>query len=419
MKVLAIFVIAVFSFAEINKYLEAVKKTSDSKIDELMIKEMKVSKNSVVSSLYPKVSIFSSIEHFSSPTSLRPLPPTEVNEIAKQGGGYPFSQNIEKIGFSVSMPLFIKSIYDNKKRMEYLLRASKYQSQINILKREALLIVEISNYNYLLDLKEALLQKKSSIIKTINAIKVGVEVGRIPEFKLIRLKDALLSIELKIKSIENAINKSKSKIYQLTKLQVDKKINFKSFMPQKKEFLSLKPIKEKIIASKYLIKSSEDKFLPKFSLVTNGYRAFAKAYDNDKDLALNFASIGIYMEWSVFDRKNSSEIQKSKLEYMKNRLLFQKTLKDLEANEKELLNNIKNLENAIKLAKKSLKLKEDLLKKAKVAFELNEMNVDEYLGYEDELADVKAKLSEFIALKNSMIANLAFIYGSNYKRIFK
>jgi hypothetical protein len=419
MKKVMLLSVAVFAFAGIDKYLDAVKKIPDTKIDELMVKEMKINKKSVVYSLYPKVDIFANAIHYSNPASLRPLPPTEAAKIGMSGGGYPFSQNIEKIGFNISMPLFIKEIYDNKKKMEYLLKSTKYQAKLNLLKREALLIGEISNFNYLVDLKKALLKKKDSIKTTIKAIEVSVKVGRVPEFKLERLKDALLNIDIKIQNINNLLNSSKANIYKLTKLKIDKKVTFEVFMPKKQQFLALKPIENLITASKYSITASKDKYIPKLSLIAQGYRAFGKAYDNGKSLALNFANVGIYLNWEIFNKKNSSSVQKAKVEYMKNTLLFQKTLKDLKAQERELLANIKSLKKAILMAKKSVEIKKELLKSAKVAFKLNEMTVDEYLTYEDDLAQARADLANLIALKSKMVANLAFIYGENFKKVFK
>jgi hypothetical protein len=71
------------------------------------------------------------------------------------------------------------------------------------------------------------------------------------------------------------------------------------------------------------------------------------------------------------------------------------------------------------LTKDSIGLKEELLKGAKVAFKLDRMSVDEYLKYEDALANEKANLANLIALKNSLISQKALIYGKNLKKVFK
>ncbi|WP_024789271.1 TolC family protein [Lebetimonas sp. JH292] len=190
----------------LNELFNAIKKTPDTKIDNLLIKKTKTLKKEIIGSLYPSVSIFASSEHFSSPTNIKPLPPTKSQQIGMQHGGYWFSQNINKIGFSASMPIFVKNIYDTKSKISHLLIASKYKAKINLLKRESLLITLLSKYNYLIKLKKALNDEKNSIETTLNAINVGVKVGRIPAFNALRLKDALNQINIKISGINTQID---------------------------------------------------------------------------------------------------------------------------------------------------------------------------------------------------------------------
>ena len=124
--------VAVFSYGGVFDYLDALKKMPEFKMDNLGIKEAKVNKKSVVSELYPKVNLYSNATHYSLPVSLRPIIPGQ-SEVA-------FSQNVEKIGVNFSLPLFVKEIYDNKRKVEALLKASKYKAKLNFLQREALLM---------------------------------------------------------------------------------------------------------------------------------------------------------------------------------------------------------------------------------------------------------------------------------------
>jgi outer membrane protein TolC len=317
------------------------------------------------------------------------------------------------------MPLFVKEIYDNKKRMDFLLKATKYQAKLNLLKREAALITLVSDLNYLFDLKKALKTQQNSIQTTCNAIKVGVNVGRIPAFKLLRLKDALNQIKIKISEIDTKMEDVKAKIYVLTDMYVNKPVNFTDYKINKGEFFALKPLKENLKASYYEIKSKKDAYLPKLSLKIQGNRAFAKAYNNDGNVALNYASAGIYVSWDIFDRKNGSEIQKAKIAQTKTELQIQKTLNDLTSQITDINKNLKQINRQLLLTKESIELKKELLKGAKTAFKLGTMTVDEYLGYEDDLAKAKADLANLVALKNSLLAQKAFIYGKNLKKVFK
>ena len=122
---------------------------------------------------------------------------------------------------------------------------------------------------------------------------------------------------------------------------------------------------------------------------------------------------------SIFDKTTNAQIQKSKIAILKSNLQIQKTLKDLNAEVMKIANSLKEIKKSIKLTQNSIELKEELLKGAKEAFKLNTMSVDEYLRYEDDISNTKANLANLIATKNSLLANLAFIYGNNLERIFK
>ena len=419
-KVLILSIALILNASELTNLFEAIKKTPDTKIDNVLVKQTKIIKKEVTGNLYPKLNLFANYEHFSAPADVKPMPPTIAATLAKEGKGYWWSQNIKKIGFVATMPLFVKQIYDTKNKISHLITASKYKAKLNLLKREALLVALVSKLDYLYALKKAVIQKQHSIQTTYNAIKVGVKIGRIPKFKLLRLQDALNQIQIKITQINSFIDSVISQIYQLTQIKIDKPLNFQVIRNiEKQSFLAIKPLKEKQEADYYEIKSQKDKFLPNFLLKAQGYRAFANAYNNDEHLALNFASIGIYLNWNIFDKSNFAAIEKSKLERLKTDLTIQKTLKDLNAEVMKINSTLKEIKKAIVLTQNSIGIKEELLKSAKEAFKLNTMTVDEYLGYEDDLANARANLANLIATKNTLLANLAFIYGNNLERIFK
>ena len=405
--------------ATITELFNAIEKTPDYKLDTIAKKEMKINKNSVVSSLYPKITLQASAEHFNRYNSIVPLTPTESGELLKTNSDIPFSQNIQRVGFEVSMPLFIKSIYDNKDKMNYLLKATNYQTKINLYKKQTLLVGYLSKLDYLFALQKALLKQQSSIQTTYDGIKKGVEVGRIPEFKLLRLQDSLNQIKIKLENIKQNLDEIKANIFKLTNININEFVAFKSLPVQKGEFISLKPLKEQLQANNYGLKAKKDNFYPKIIVKIQGNRAFAKAYNTGDEISEDFASAGIYLSWNIFDKKNNSDIQKSKIEILKSELKIAKTKKDLEAEIKKIDDSLKSINNQILLTKDSLSVKKELLKSAKVAFKLNRMTVDEYLKYEDDLAKTRADLASLEANKNMLKANKALIYGENLKKVFK
>jgi len=405
--------------ATITELFNAIEKTPDYKLDSIAKKEMKINKNSVVSSLYPKLTLQASAEHFNRYNSIVPLTPTQSAELTKTNGDIPFSQNIQRIGFEISMPLFIKSIYDNKNKMTYLVNATNYQTKINLYKKQTLLVGYLSKFDYLFALKKALLKQQNSIQTTYDGMKKGVKIGRIPEFKLLRLQDSLNQIKIKLSSVNQNIDEVKASILKVTNIELDSPISFDSMPIENGEFIALKPLKETLKANEYGLKAKKDNNYPKVIIKIQGNRAYAKAYNTDNDISEDFASAGIYLSWDIFNKKNNSDIQKSKIELIKNKLEIAKTKKDLMADVVKIDKSLKEIERQVLITKDSIKVKEELLKGAKVAFKLNRMTVDEYLKYEDDLARIRADFANLIANKNMLKAQKALIYGKNLKKVFK
>ena len=126
-----------------------------------------------------------------------------------------------------------------------------------------------------------------------------------------------------------------------------------------------------------------------------------------------------YLLWNIFDKVANKDVQKAKIALIKDKLNLTKNEKDLTAEANKLTYNLVLIKKEITSAKKSIKLKKELLASAKIAFSNQAMNVDEYLGYETDLANSKATLAGLNAQLSETVANLAFIYGNDFNSIFK
>jgi outer membrane protein TolC len=404
----------------LTQLFDAVQKAPETKIDDVIAKNMKLNREEVKSSLLPKVTLNASIEHYNRDMSLVPLTPTESKKEQINKESLPFGQDIAKIGVGLSMPLFVKEISENEKKMSYLLKAVKEKSKIDLLKRDALLIGLLSNFSYLEDLKIALKSKQFSIKETIKSIKTGVDAGAIPEFNLIRLQDALTQIDIKLNDIDTKINSIKSQLYKLTNVVVDYPMNITFTTYQKDEFVALKPIESTIQADeKNIDAKNATRWLPKLFLKANIMEGYVKSYNTDDIDNRRIANVGFYLQWNLFNKVADKDIQKAKIALIKDKLNLSKTEKDLTAEANKLTYDLELIQKKIASAKKSLEFKKELLKSAKVAFRNQSMTVDEYLGYETDLANIKATLSSLNAQKKETIANLAFIYGNDFNSIFK
>ncbi len=417
--IIASSLVAYLGATTLNELFDGIKNAPQTKIDWLMKKNMVENKKSVEYSLYPKISLSGSVEHFNRYVSLVPLTPTESAELTKNKDSLPFGQNVQKVGIVLSMPIYIREIYKNKQKMSYLVQSAQYKNKISLLSREVLIINLVSNYDYLNKLKFALEQKKFSILETIKAIKIGVKNGAIPEFNLLRLQDSLNQIKINILNTKTEIAKTKAQIFSLTNVVIDNPINIVGGIYQKGDFLKIKPLKMELLADQKNVEAKKALWWPKITLQTKAMRSWTKAYNTNDEIGENQASVGVYLQWDLFDRKNNSDIQKAKISLNKDTWQIRKTRQELESEVLKLTENMDYIKQQITLTKHSLKIKTELLKSAKVAFENQAMNVDEYLKYEDDLFDTKANLAKLEAQKNITLANIAFIYGNDITKVFK
>jgi len=104
---------------------------------------------------------------------------------------------------------------------------------------------------------------------------------------------------------------------------------------------------------------------------------------------------------------------------MKSQTELEQTKHTLEVQAKSLNNEIALIKRSITLSQKSIQDQEKLLKIAKVSLDNESITQEEYLRYEDALADAKANLYKFRAKEWLDIAQLAVIYGNDLREIVK
>jgi len=121
----------------------------------------------------------------------------------------------------------------------------------------------------------------------------------------------------------------------------------------------------------------------------------------------------------IFDHSKTTASEEAKVAYLQKKTEYEKTRHTLAVQASQLTREIGLLKRSITLAKKSVANQQKLLKIAKVSFANGNITEEEYLRYEDALANARANLYSFQAKKWQDIAQLAVIYGNDMKRIVK
>ena len=243
---------------------EALKNHSQTKFDTLLVQKAAVSSSQVTSQLYPTINLFGTYDNYSSPTNLRPITPNEIQPMLAIGSttAQPYSTNIYKAGANFSMPIFVKSIYTAVQKAQALQKSLLAKKRINLLKNEAILVGSNANFLYLEKLKESLHAKKKSLYTTEKILKMKVNNGRVPTSALYKIDDAINQIDITINNIEIQNKKLISTIETLTNIKLQKPITMQGIQKiQKSNLGSLKPLQEKIKASRLELKSQKERLL--------------------------------------------------------------------------------------------------------------------------------------------------------------
>jgi hypothetical protein len=85
----------------------------------------------------------------------------------------------------------------------------------------------------------------------------------------------------------------------------------------------------------------------------------------------------------------------------------------------QLENSLRLLENSAELYTNSIRDKEELLEMARVSYTVNQMTIDDYLKYEDDVVLEKTKLFKAQSQSWQVLMKLAVIYGNDIQTLVK
>jgi outer membrane protein TolC len=405
----------------ITSLLNTLEQRPEHRLDMIDVKKSNLDSQSISDKLMPTVNIFGGYEVYSSPNGLVPVPPNKLIGMVKdQSIGQPFSKNIFREGVNFTWPLFVKSVYTLEDKAELLHLAAKEKKKLNLLQREALVVGSVAQLRYLESLKAALIAKKHSILETENITKLKIKEGRTPQSALFILQSNINTLEININNIEQNINLIYSKVDTLTGVSLKQSLPIRLKHKIKKgEIFALKPLKRKLEATQKEVQATNEAYYP--SVLTKGNYTYSQgdAYNNGNTLHESFGMVGLYISMPLFDASKGTASEQAKVAYLKKKSQLSQTAHALKVQAKQLTREIKLLKRSVALAKKSVFDQKRLLKIAKVSLKDEIITQEEYLRYEDTVADAKAALYKAEAKKWQDIAQLAVIYGNDLRRIVK
>lgn len=405
----------------ITSLLDTLEKRPEYRLDMLDVEKSALGKQTVSDKLMPTVGLYAGYEISSSPNGMLPIPPnTLIGMVKDQSIGQPFSKNIFREGVSFTWPLFVKSLYTLEEKAELLNLAAKEKRQLNLIQREAVVVGSVAQLRYLEALKSALNAKKRSIQQTEVTTKMKVKEGRAPQSAIFVLNSHVNELDIAMNNIDQSINLLISKIETLTGVHLTQSLPLRvKASVRRGEIFALRPLRSKAEAGKKGMKAANEAYIP--SIVTKGNYTLsqADAYNNGRSLHEDYGTAGVYLSMPLFDASKGTASEQAKVDYLKEKTTLDQTEHRLRVQARQLEQEMRLLKKSVALARKSVADQKRLLKIAKVSLTNGTITQEEYLRYEDALADAKAVLYKAEAQRWQDMAQLAVIYGNDLRRIVK
>ena len=405
----------------IHKLFDALKAHPQTKGDALAYEKAATGKQLAFSNLFPTITAFTSFDNSNVPTAMLPVTPNETTYLVQnQEIAQPFSDQIYRAGVSISMPIFIKSIYTTANKAKHLQQSAQAKQHINLLQNEAIIVSSNANLLYLNALTKALESKKNSLLKTKEIIELKVENGRAAESSLLIINNGINQVEATQNEI--AINKEQAiyAIESLTGIRIDTPIQMlEANTIDSSSVKALEPLEQKVLADKLAYRAEKEKLLPSVILRGNYVYSSGNAYNNDISINTDFSTIGVAISMPIFNKNQLTEIKKSKLTYDATVNEFEKLELSLKSQAIQLKNSLELLYKSEKLYQQNIQDKEEILNISKTSYQSARISIEDYLKYEDDVVLEKSKLYKAQAEKWQTLMKLAVIYGNNIENLVK
>lgn len=405
----------------ITELFDSLKTHPVSASDEIRVQQALAGKSMVYSKLYPKIGLFGRYDNASTATGMLPIAPNDLLSMVKDPlVAQPFSENIFRMGATISMPIFVASIFPMAAKAKMMVKSAEDLKNLNLLKNEAVIVGANANLLYIHALDGALQKKKSSILQTREFVSMKVDNGRAPESALLKIDDGINQIGILKNNLALQREAVISVLRSLTGVTVKEPVPMEQLGTYKDgEIIALHPLQKKVEAVRLGYRAEKEKLLPGLMLQGVFSSNSAKSYNNNQKVNNNYTTLGLVLKVPVFAKDQYAQIKKSRLDFEAAQNDLDKTKLELYSQAEQLQSSYKLLENTIQLYSKSIKDKEELLEIAKVGYTSEKLTMEDYLRYEDDVVLEKSKLFKAQAEKWQTLMKLNVIYGNNIEQIVK
>jgi outer membrane protein TolC len=390
--------------------LEAVARQPAVAASELGVRSAQVRLDQAHAELYPRLSAFGSYTCYSSPTNLRPMPPTEVDIAA--GESIPFSENITRYGLKAEMPLFVKSLYSLADQIKQLQRASKVGYQLTLVTRQAAVVSLDASLAFTSHLDTAIAARIESLRKTRADLQLAVDNGRTPESELLKVETTLNDLHMQRNDVQRQAIALIRQLKQLTGIQLDHFIPLALKRPVAEgQYLRQTEQQAKVAAGEKELQQAWDRHYPSIRLEGTISENRGEAYNTGRSIERSYNYVGVVLSVPLFDRQLGSSIDQARIRLQQQKQQLAQLRIDLAAEADTLKRQLPVVEQSSKLARTSLENDRRLLAIAKVAYRNGRMTTEEYLRFETRVLEAEAALQKTYVDRWQIISRQAVLYG--------
>jgi outer membrane protein TolC len=412
--VLWLICVAQVSAAElsITTLLEAVGKQPGLQSSQLETQAASIQLEQARAELYPKLSAFGNYERYNSPTNLRPMPPTEVNVAA--GDSIPFSEEIERYGLKVEMPLFVKGLYTLADKVKQSQQASKVGYEINLVTRQAEVVSLDASLDYVTHLNTAIAARLESLQKAREDLRLAVNNGRTPESELLKMETSINVLQKQQNDLQIQHLSLVTQLKQLTGIEVDHVIPLTQQRPVVENgILREKQQLANVAVTEKEVQRTEDQHYPTVKLVGTITENYGTAYNTDESINRSYNYFGINISLPLFDQSLSTSIDLAQNHMQREKRRLAQVQIDVAAEADTLRQQLPILERSQELALKSFDNSKKVLEVAKVAYRNGRITTEEYLRNETEVLDTEAAFHQTNRDRWQVICRQAVLFGDD------
>jgi len=405
----------------IGQLFDSLKTHPVTQGDEIRIEQALTGKTMAYSKLYPNIDLFGRYDYSSIASGMVPVPPNDLLAMVKDPSvAQPFSDQIYRVGVTVSMPIFVASIFPMAAKAKLMARSAADLKNINLLKNEAVIVGANANLLYMQALDSALTKKRNSLLKTKEFVVIKVNNGRAPESALLNINNGISQIDIMKNDLALQREEVVTVIQSLTGVALKSPVTMQQVGTYKDgDTKALDPLREKEEADRLGYRAEKEKLLPSLVLQGSYSNNTANSYNNNQRVNNDYTAIGIILKVPLFAKDQYAQIKKSRLDYEASKNDLDRMSLELASQASQLQNSLLLLDNSIQLYTGSINDKQQLLEIAKVSYRSDQMSMEDYLKYEDDLILEQSKLFKAQAQKWQTLMKLNVIYGNNIEEVVK